>query len=69
MNTQRPNGHWMSDEFYATHAMVEELDAILGPGWAIARKTPTNLARYRRCVTMTEYLAAQAKAIAERTKS
>lgn len=50
------------------HASPDELDTILGPSWAICRKTPNNLERYARCVSPKEYAAAEAKAIAARPK-
>ena len=66
MNRQRSNGHWMSDEFYASHATADEIRAILGPNLAICRKTVANLARYGNCRSMREYQAAQRLALANR---
>jgi hypothetical protein len=34
---------------------AEFLRALFGPRWAVARKTPNNLARYGRCVTKAEH--------------
>ena len=53
-------------EYYAANATANELRAILGPGWAIARKTPANLARYGRCITRREYEEACRQALANR---
>jgi hypothetical protein len=56
-------------EYLETHASHEELMAILGPGWAVARKTANNLARYQNCITPREYEAAEKLAISRRRES
>lgn len=52
-------------------ATSAELAAILGPKWAIARRTPNNIERYEtygggRCITRKEYEAAEKLALSRR---
>ena len=56
-----------SSDYYRDHATADELSAVLGTNrWAIARKTPANLARYERCLTPKEYAEATKRALAAR---
>jgi hypothetical protein len=57
-----------ADLYYLNYPRAEELSAILGNRWTVARKTPRNLARYERCITRKEYLEACKKALAQRAK-
>lgn len=50
-------------EYLRDHGTPEELRAILGPNWAICRKTPSNISRYGRCITRREYDQANRAAI------
>lgn len=53
-------------EYLKTHGTAEELRAILGPSWGICRKTPKNLERYTRCITLREYNDAHRLAVSRR---
>jgi hypothetical protein len=52
-----------ADDWHKHYPGAEALTAILGKGWAIARKTPRNLARYGRCITRREYEEAARQAV------
>lgn len=48
------------------NATVEELQAILGPSWAICKNTPKNRERYSNIITRKQYEKACAEALARR---
>lgn len=41
----------------------QELEAVLGPHWAICRDTKRNRDRYGRCITTKQYRAACTEAL------
>ena len=59
--------------YLATMATPDELRAILGPKWTIARRTPGNIERYEtygggRLITRKQYEDAEKLALARRKK-
>lgn len=53
-------------DWFKDHATAAELERMLGRNWAICRKTARNLARYDRCLTQSEFKAAERVALQSR---